>query len=167
MIVSVFTLGCKTNLYESGQIIAELNKSGHTAFHGLKRADVYVLNTCAITKEAEKKSRQLVARAKKLNVAARVIVVGCASEKDANQFVNIDGVTYIKGVVGKEKIAAVLDNVGVDIEAMPTAYAESNYAAQERTRAFVKIQDGCNNFCSYCIVPYLRGRSGSRKLPTS
>ena len=164
MIVSVFTLGCKTNLYESGQIIAELNKSGHTAFHGLKRADVYVLNTCAITKEAEKKSRQLVARAKKLNVAARVIVVGCASEKDANQFVNIDGVTYIKGVVGKEKIAAVLDNVGVDIEATPTAYAESNYAAQERTRAFVKIQDGCNNFCSYCIVPYLRGRSRSRKI---
>lgn len=164
MLVSVFTLGCKTNLYESGQIIAELNKAGHTAFHGLKRADLYVLNTCAITKEAEKKSRQAIARAKKMNSAAKVIIVGCASEKDANQFADIGGVTYVKGVAGKEKIAAVLNSVGVDIEALPTVYSESSAAAQERTRAFVKIQDGCNNFCSYCIVPYLRGRSRSRKI---
>ncbi len=164
MVISVFTLGCKTNLYESGQIITELNNAGHTAFHGLKRADVFVLNTCAITREAEKKSRQLVARAKKLNPYARIIVVGCASEKDANQFVGIDGVTFIKGVVGKEKIAAVLNATGIDVETVPSVYQEGQRAAQERTRAFVKIQDGCNNFCSYCIVPYLRGRSRSRKI---
>ena len=86
MIVSVFTLGCKTNLYESGQIIAALQNAGHEAFHGLKKADVFVLNTCAITQEAEKKSRQLVARARKLNPDCRVVVVGCAAEKNRSQF---------------------------------------------------------------------------------
>ena len=79
MVVSVFTLGCKTNLYESGQIIAKLTQAGHTAFHGLKAADVFVLNTCAITAEAERKSRQLVARARKLNPNCKVVVV--VSEK--------------------------------------------------------------------------------------
>ena len=76
MVVSVFTLGCKTNLYECGQIIGALQKAGHEAFHGLKKADVFVLNTCAITREAEKKSRQLVARARRLNPRCRVVVVG-------------------------------------------------------------------------------------------
>ena len=164
MVVSVFTLGCKTNLYESGQIIERLNNAGHTAFHGLKRADVFVLNTCAITKEAEKKSRQAIARARKLNPDCRVIVVGCAAEKDANQFKDISNVTLIKGVADKTKIVNEIERSGVDIESLSAVYLESGRAAQERTRAFVKIQDGCNNFCSYCIVPYLRGRSRSRRI---
>lgn len=164
MIVSVFTLGCKTNLYESGQIINALRNAGHEAFHGLKRADVFILNTCAITQEAENKSRQLVARARKLNPDCRVLVVGCAAEKNSEQFLNIPNVTLVKGVADKTKIVSQLENVGVDVEQLPTYFGEYGFSAQERTRAFVKIQDGCNNFCNYCIVPYLRGRSRSRKV---
>lgn len=164
MIVSVFTLGCKTNLYESGQIIAALQNAGHEAFHGLKKADVFVLNTCAITQEAEKKSRQLVARARKLNPDCRVVVVGCAAEKNRSQFENIANVTFIKGVANKTKIVQEILQTGVDVEQIPSVFCEEGFAMQERTRAFVKIQDGCNNFCSYCIVPYLRGRSRSRKI---
>ncbi|MCM1533697.1 MAG: tRNA (N(6)-L-threonylcarbamoyladenosine(37)-C(2))-methylthiotransferase MtaB [Corallococcus sp.] len=164
MTISVFTLGCKTNLYESGQIIDKLNNSGHKAFHGLKCADVFVLNTCAITKEAEKKSRQAIARARKLNPDCRVIITGCASQKDANQFADISNVTLISGIASKTKIAEEIERAGIELSEVPSEYEECGFAAQERTRAFVKIQDGCNNFCSYCIVPYLRGRSRSRRI---
>ncbi len=163
MKVAVFTLGCKTNLYESGQIVAKLKEQGHEAFFGLKNADVFVLNTCAITQEAEKKSRQLVARARKLNPNCRVLIVGCAAEKNAEQFADRN-VTFIKGVANKTEIVNQILNSGVDVEALPSSYVETVNAAQDHTRAFVKIQDGCNNFCSYCIVPYLRGRSRSRKI---
>lgn len=164
MVISVFTLGCKTNLYESGQIVAQLTKDGHNAFLGLKKADVFVLNTCAITQEAEKKSRQLVARARKLNPQCKVIVVGCASQKNSSQFVDIPNVTVVKGVANKIAVSQLVESMCVDVEAVPTVYQEHLNAVQERTRAFVKIQDGCNNFCSYCIVPYLRGRSRSRQI---
>lgn len=164
MTVSVFTLGCKTNLYESGQIVEQLNKAGYTAFHGLKQADVFVINTCAITKEAEKKSRQAIARARRLNPNCRVIITGCASQKDAGQFADIPNVTAIFGVDNKTRIINEINNVGVYVTDPSSKYLEQGAASQERTRAFVKIQDGCNNFCSYCIVPYLRGRSRSRKI---
>lgn len=162
MLVSVFTLGCKTNLYESGQIIAALKLAGHEAFHGLKYADVFVLNTCAVTGEAEKKSRQAIARARKLNPECNVVVVGCAAQKNSKQFEDIKGVTFVKGVANKTAIVAEIERVGVDVEQIPSVYDSDLFATQERTRAFVKIQDGCNNFCSYCIVPHLRGRSRSR-----
>lgn len=166
MVVSVFTLGCKTNLYESGQIISRLQQAGHTAFHGLNKADVFILNTCAVTAEAEKKSRQLVARARALNADCKVLVVGCAAQKNSAQFADIANVTFIKGVADKTAIVDAVESgvTGVDVEELPSVYAESGVSAQSRTRAFVKIQDGCNNFCSYCIVPYLRGRSRSRKI---
>ena len=164
MVVSVFTLGCKTNLYESGQIIGALQKAGHEAFHGLKKADVFVLNTCAITREAEKKSRQLVARARRLNPRCRVVVVGCASQKNADRFKDIPNVSFIMGTADKTRVAEEICGSGVDVEEIPSVFCEEGFAAQERTRAFVKIQDGCNNFCSYCIVPYLRGRSRSRRI---
>lgn len=164
MTISVFTLGCKTNLYESGQIVAALQKAGHNAFLGLGKADVFVLNTCAVTHEAEKKSRQLVARARRLNPDCAVVVVGCASQKNASQFEGIKNVTFIKGVADKTRIVDEIGRIGVDVEQLPGVFLEEGFASQERTRAFVKIQDGCNNFCSYCIVPYLRGRSRSRKI---
>ena len=202
MTISVFTLGCKTNLYESGQIVSALNAVGHHAFHGLGAADVFVLNTCAITAEAEKKSRQLVTRARKLNPNCRIVVVGCASEKNPEQFTKLDNVVLVKGVAGKTKVVDTIlafdeqnsldknsvdstkstyvcenslqnelteqlgntNSVSVDLETVPSAYEESTTSTQEHTRAFVKIQDGCNNFCTYCIVPYLRGRSRSRKI---
>ena len=114
MRVAVFTLGCKTNLYESGQIVSALCAAGHDAFHGLEPADVFVLNTCAITAEAEKKSRQLVARARKLNPNCRVVVVGCASEKNPAQFEDLANVTVVKGVYGKTKVVEEILGEGVE-----------------------------------------------------
>ncbi len=164
MKVSVFTLGCKTNLYESGQIIAELNARGIEATHGLEPADVFVLNTCAVTGEAERKSRQAVERARKLNPDCRVLIVGCAAEKNAEQFASMENVTLIKGVANKTAVAQEIERAGIEVDMLPSVIMEKVFSAQERTRAFVKIQDGCNNFCSYCIVPYLRGRSRSRRV---
>lgn len=162
--VSVFTLGCKTNYYESQQIVALLKSNGYTVFDGLNKADVVILNTCAVTKEAEHKSRQAIARAKAKNPSCRVLVVGCASQKCAEQFTNMDNVTFVKGTANKEKILDCLQKAGAEIDELPTDYGDCTFAKQSRTRAFVKIQDGCNNFCSYCIVPYLRGRNRSRNV---
>lgn len=164
MKVAVFTLGCKTNMYESGQIISALKAAGHQAVSGLEYADVFVLNTCAVTGEAERKSRQAVERARKLNPDCRVLVVGCAAQKNAEQFSTLKNVTFVKGVANKTAIVDEILRVGSDVEQLPSEFLEGGFSEQERTRAFVKIQDGCNNFCSYCIVPYLRGRSRSRHI---
>ncbi len=164
MKISVFTLGCKTNFYESQQIVAALKQLGHDASEGLEKADIFVLNTCAITAEAERKSRQAVARARKLNPDCRIVVMGCASQNNATQFENLDNVTFIKGTEGKTDVADILENAGVGICPPSDRYSETLFADGQRTRSFIKIQDGCNNFCSYCIVPYLRGRSRSRKI---
>lgn len=157
MKASVFTLGCKVNEVESASIMAALEKQGWEVTDELCCADIYVLNTCAVTREAEKKSRQLIARARKFNQSAHIFVCGCASEKDKKPFEE-KGVTFVTGARNK---AAV-------IEAITQKFGGENcgllYPKQTKTRAFIKIQDGCNNFCSYCIIPYLRGREVSRKI---
>ena len=153
----VFTLGCKVNEVESASIMAALEKQGWEVTSGLSPADIYVLNTCAVTREAEKKSRQLVARARKFNPNAQIFVCGCASEKDKKPFEE-KGVTFVTGARNK----------GAVIEAITKIFGGENcgllFPKQTKTRAFIKIQDGCNNFCSYCIIPYLRGREVSRKI---
>ncbi len=154
----VFTLGCKVNEVESAQILAELDKRGWETSDELMFADVYVLNTCAVTKEAERKSRQLVSRALKFNPEARVYVCGCASEKCAAQFEK-PGVRFIGGARDKER---VIDAVASDFGGEGCAVL--GYPKQVKTRAFIKIEDGCNNFCSYCVIPYLRGRVKSRSI---
>ena len=164
MKVSVFTLGCKTNFYESGQIVTALRQAGNDAEHGMHKADVFVINTCAVTGEAERKSRQAVQRMRKLNPLCKVVIVGCAAQKNAQQFADMPNVTFVKGVADKTDIVRHIESAGTDVEQLPSVFAETVFSAQQHTRAFVKIQDGCNNFCSYCIVPYLRGRSRSRRV---
>ena len=158
----VFTLGCKVNACESQSIIKNLEDLGYEVSVELSYADLYVINTCAVTKEAEKKSRQAIARVKKFNKNARIIVVGCASQLNANSFACKDGVSLVGGTVGKSQIYKNLDKTGVDVKPLTCEYEEFTSPKQVKTRAFIKIQDGCNNFCSYCIIPYLRGRSRSR-----
>lgn len=153
----VFTLGCKVNEVESASIMATLERRGWEVSDKLGYADIYVLNTCAVTREAEKKSRQLVARAKKFNPDAKVFVCGCASQKSKEPFEE-KGVTFVTGAADKgEVIAAICADFGGEC-------GELCYPKQTKTRAFIKIQDGCNNFCSYCIIPYLRGREKSRSI---
>ncbi len=153
----VFTLGCKVNEVESAAIMASLEKLGFEVSDGLCPADIYVLNTCAVTREAEKKSRQLVARARKFNPEAKIFVCGCASQKSAEAFKEKD-VTFVCGARDKSEVIAA---VAAEFNAENCGLL---FPKQTKTRAFIKIQDGCNNFCSYCVIPYLRGREKSRKI---
>ena len=162
MDICVYTLGCKVNQYESGVVVAKLQKAGHNAFEGLKKADVFIINTCAVTSEAEKKSRQSVAKMVKLNPDCKIFVIGCASQNNAEQFKKYANVKFIKGVASKTDIVSLIEQEGVDVEELPLTYQQTEFAQITKTRQTIKIQEGCNNFCSYCLVPYLRGRSRSR-----
>ena len=156
----VFTLGCKVNEVESAAIMAALEEKGLQVSDSLAPADIYVLNTCAVTAEAERKSRQLIARVRKFNPRAGIYVCGCASEKNAAQF-SKEGVRFICGAKDKQQIvqAVLSDALGKEVECGGLGIPKA-----VRTRAFVKIEDGCNNFCSYCVIPYLRGRVVSRPI---
>ncbi len=158
----VFTLGCKVNSCESNSLIKGLEDMGYEVSDELCYADLYIINTCAVTKEAEKKSRQAIARVKKQNPSAKIIVTGCASEKNSEIFSVKNGVDVVTGTSRKEKILELVDKNGVFIFPSESKYHELPLPKAVKTRAFVKVQDGCNNFCSYCIIPYLRGRSRSR-----
>ena len=163
----VFTLGCKVNDVESGSIIRGLEELGYEVSRELEKADLYVLNTCAVTGEAERKSRQTVGKLQKLNPDAKIIICGCASEKSPQAF--LDKKVYAvfgakrKGKIlelAKEQFSApcglsYLEDCGRVYEDLPTPECL-------KTRNFVKIQDGCDRFCSYCVIPYLRGRNRSR-----
>ena len=163
MKVAVLTLGCKVNKYESDALIFELKSRGIDATDNLEEADAYIINTCAVTNEAERKSRQMIERARKFNQNAEIYVMGCASQNRPVQFEDRN-VKMIIGTAGKKKIVEELSHSGTHLFELPTAYEDDLFSAQSLTRAFIKIQDGCDHFCSYCIIPYLRGRSRSRSL---
>ena len=159
----VFTLGCKVNSRESASIITGLKEKGFETSDNLEWADLYVINTCAVTAEAEKKSRQAITRALKFNSNAKVVVCGCASQKNPKAFAD-KGVKVITGAKAKDKLLEYIDSEGVFIENGNDYYEKYLPAKSSRVREYIKVQDGCNNFCSYCIIPYLRGRSRSRKI---
>ncbi len=162
MIACVFTLGCKMNEVESASLMQGLIERGYEVTDELKVADLYLLNTCAVTAEAEKKSRQAVARMRKFNPSAPVLVCGCASHFHPEAFLGKEGVTVVTGARQKDKILALLDEKGAFPDGEVTSFCELPTPVRTKTRAFLRIQDGCNNFCSYCIIPYLRGRTRSR-----
>ena len=171
MKVCVMTLGCKVNKYESDSLMQELANLGFETTDKLEPADFYIINTCAVTNEAEKKSRQMLARCKKYNDSAKFFICGCASQKNSKQFLD-RGAYYVCGTSGKRNIVDIIENLAKNNaktvifdknnDILPEKYENMNFALQTRTRAYIKIQDGCNNFCTYCIIPYLRGRSRSR-----
>lgn len=171
--VCVFTLGCKVNQYDSDAMLAVFEHAGFEICEGLEYADVYVINSCAVTAEAEKKSRQSVARILKINPDARIYVCGCASQNNFSQFAK-NNVEYISGTDGKLGFARKIVNQYVNDEQFDKIVPDSFDISKEfedndgvvnlRTRHFIKVQDGCNNFCSYCLVPYVRGRSRSRAV---
>ncbi len=160
----VFTLGCKVNSCESASLIKGLEEKGYEVSEELSYADLYIINTCAVTKEAEKKSRQAVARVKKFNENAKIIVTGCASQNCPQSFTGKEGVTLVTGTANKSKILSMLNDLGECVEPHTLVFDDMSIPKLTKTRAFLKIQDGCNNFCSYCLIPYLRGRSRSRSI---
>ena len=156
----VFTLGCKVNEVESASIMQGLEERGFEVTDELSYAELYLINTCAVTAEAEKKSRQAIARVRKYNPNARVLVLGCAAEHSAEAF-RERGVSLVTGAMRKDKIFELLEKEGVFRESEDT-FCELPAPARTKTRAFLRIQDGCNRFCAYCLIPYLRGRTRSR-----
>ena len=164
MKIVVYNLGCKVNQYECDSLVAALRHKGYEVSESLEPADAYILNTCAVTNTAEHKSRQCVTRCLSLNGDAKIVVCGCASQNNPEQFMKKDGVTYVSGVANKASIVDKLEEEGIFVSDLPTVYEDDFSTEVERTRAYVKIQDGCNNFCSYCLIPYLRGRSRSRSI---
>lgn len=163
MKIAVVTLGCKVNKYESDALIFELKKRGYETTDKLEFADIYVINSCAVTNEAEKKSRQMLQRVRSFNPDAKIYVMGCASQHNPQKFVE-KGAKYVIGTVNKQKILDDLSADGEKIYDFPKEYETGLFSAQTLSRAYIKIQDGCNNFCTYCLIPYLRGRSRSRDL---
>lgn len=161
MKIAVINIGCKVNQCECDSLMAGLIARGHEVTDELVFADHYVINTCAVTKEAERKSRQFIGKVKKINPKAGVFVIGCASEKNAEQF-EIKGVNYISGTARKDRVLDLIE--GGEIFPLPTEYESLPTGSNFRARAYVKIEDGCNNFCSYCVIPYLRGRCRSRDM---
>lgn len=169
----VFTLGCKVNDVESGSIIRGLEELGYEVSREMESADLYVINTCAVTAEAERKSRQTARKAAKCNPQAKIIVCGCASEKNPAPFLENGATVYaVTGAQRKNKVLEIVQKglgetpIGAVLESEKT-YEEMRLPKCLKTRNFVKIQDGCNRFCSYCIIPYLRGRSRSRSLESA
>lgn len=159
----VFTLGCKMNEVESASLMRGLEERGYEVTSQLGYADLYLINTCAVTAEAERKSRQAVARMRRYNPSAPVVVCGCASELSGADFLRKEGVTLVLGAQNKGKVLHILEQKGLFRE-RDAAFCELPIPKQTKTRAFLRIQDGCNRFCSYCIIPYLRGRTRSRSM---
>ncbi len=166
----VFSLGCKVNAYEGQAMINLLESMGYETSDKPERADVYILNTCSVTAEADKKSRQAVERLTKYNRNAKILVLGCSAQNMPDRYLNNPKVTAVSGNGGK--IAAV-KRFMTDIISekdrffgaeLPEIYEDDLFPASTKTRGYIKVQDGCDNFCSYCRIPYLRGRSRSRSV---
>lgn len=161
MTVAVYTLGCKVNIYESEFVISLLKKNNYDVVDFNEKADIYIINTCSVTNESDKKNRKIINEAKRKNSDAIIVVMGCYSQvnpesidadivignKDKSKIIEL----LNECIKSKEKIKKVYDIRKTDFETMSIDKFENH------TRAFVKIQEGCNAFCSYCIIPFTRG----------
>lgn len=172
MKVAVYTLGCKVNTYESEYVIKEFLKRGYTLTDfSDPNSDVYLINTCTVTNTSDQKSRKMIRQARAKNKDAVVVAMGCFTQIRNNDNQIMDFVDVVIGnkdkskvvdltedyIKNKQKIAKIEDINEADFDDMEISYFNT------RTRALVKIEDGCENFCSYCIIPYVRGRVRSKK----
>ena len=167
--IAFLTLGCKVNSYETEAMQALLLAAGATVVEFNEKADIYVVNTCSVTNMADRKSRQMLHRAKKNNPDAVVVAAGCYAQTAEETAMKETGIDVVIGNNQKKQIVEILENYMEGVEnkrleiGKETEYEELSLDTQvEHTRAYIKIQDGCNQFCSYCIIPYARGRIRSR-----
>ncbi len=169
--VALTTLGCKVNQFETETMEGLFKKQGYEIVPFTEAADFYVINTCSVTSLGEKKSRQLIRRAKRQNEQAIIAVTGCYSQVAPEEIKAIDGVRVVLGTKERAHIvdyveqAAREDGILDEVTDIMQADAFEDiplYDVPQRTRAFLKIQEGCSNFCSYCIIPYARGPLRSR-----
>lgn len=163
---AVCTLGCKVNAYESDCLSAMFEKAGLTRVSFDDAADIYLVNTCSVTNTGDKKSRQAIRRARRTNPDAFIAVLGCYAQADPDA-VKRSGADLVAGTSDRERLVSLAlsgkrELLVRDIGAVREFEALPDGGAPDRTRAYIKIQDGCNNFCTYCIIPYTRGRVRSR-----
>ena len=177
--VSFYTLGCKVNQYETNAMEQQFIKNNYEIVENTQKADIYVINTCTVTNMAERKSRQMLRRVKEINPSAVLVVCGCYAQVAKNELEQISEIDIILGINEKNEIVQIVKNY---MEKMAEQDKRSQEAEiddvskqkefldfgdvtyTEKNRAVVKVQDGCNMFCSYCIIPYARGRIRSRKI---
>lgn len=169
--VAFYTLGCKVNQYETEAITGIFGKEGYQVVDFDDRADVYVINTCTVTNLSDRKSRQMIHRARKNNENAVIVVTGCYSQTSPDEVAKIPGVNLIIGTKDRAMIPEYVRQIQagqrqinmVDSIMKTRLFEELKVDSfKERTRAFLKIQEGCSQFCSYCIIPYARGPIRSR-----
>jgi threonylcarbamoyladenosine tRNA methylthiotransferase MtaB len=169
--VAFHTLGCKVNQYETESMKELFERADYQVVSDQEMADIYVINTCTVTKLSDRKSRQFIRRAKRKNPDAKVVAVGCYVQVAKDEVAAIEGIDLLLGTGHKQEIVEQVEKLtgeglrSVVTDVMkPHAYEGMTIETlDEKTRAFVKIQDGCNQFCTYCIIPYARGAIRSRK----
>lgn len=171
--IAFHTLGCKLNFAESSDLARRFAQSGYKQVDFKEKADVYVVNTCTVTQIAEKKCRNAIRQAHSLNPNAIIAVIGCFSQLNPEQIENIEGVDIILGNDDKHKLVDYVlthqktntpTNQVFDISHLKTFY--TSYSSDDRTRSFLKVQDGCDYFCTYCAIPHARGRSRNENIET-
>jgi threonylcarbamoyladenosine tRNA methylthiotransferase MtaB len=173
MKVAAHTLGCKNNQLETATILDDFKAGGWEVVDFNDKADIYIINTCTVTAKSDSHSRSIIRKAIKQNPLAKVIVTGCYSQTSADEVAKIDGVALVTGNVEKNSLYELA--MGIVKEETPrvsvkdifdlTEFEDKKvFSASGRTRINIKVQDGCNYRCSYCIVPFARGRSRSNKL---
>ena len=168
--VAFHTLGCKVNTYESNAMLKIFNEADYQEVDFKEVADVYVINTCTVTNTGDSKSRQMIRKAIRKNPQATICVVGCYSQIAPEEIRQIEGVGVVLGTKYRKDIVKYVDEyiktgqmvIKVDSVMNLRKFEDLNIDRFKNTRAFLKIQDGCNNFCTYCIIPYARGRVRSR-----
>lgn len=156
------TLGCKLNFAETSHLLRKLNERGHRIVEFDEAADLYIINTCTVTAIAEKKCRTAIRQAIRRNPGAQVAVIGCFAQNDAEAIQRIPGVTLILGNDRKHLLPELVDDIHY-IEPADAPFPIA-YSVGDRTRCFLKIQDGCDYFCTYCAIPFARGRSRSATI---
>lgn len=168
---NIITLGCKVNQYESEAIEEIFEQKGFERKE--KNADIYVINTCTVTNMSDRKSRQMISRARKDNPEAIIAVMGCYSQVKPEDVAKIDGVDIVLGSRNKEEVVDLCEEMLQNKEAIDQVISVSEEKTfeelqisnqTEMTRAYMKIQDGCNMYCSYCLIPYARGNVVSREM---
>jgi threonylcarbamoyladenosine tRNA methylthiotransferase MtaB len=157
--VALDSLGCKLNQAEIQQLAGQLAAAGYRIVPPAEKADIYVLNTCTVTHVADRKSRHLLRLARRRNPSARLVAVGCYAEREPRELNRIEGVELVLGNEQKWRLLELLETAGT-IKKSAAASLDRDDRSQ-RTRAFIKVQDGCHNLCAYCIVPLVRSREAS------
>jgi threonylcarbamoyladenosine tRNA methylthiotransferase MtaB len=169
--VAFYTLGCKLNFSETSTIARQLQDAGYARVSFEDDPDVFVINTCSVTDNADKKCRSVVRKARRINPEAVVIVIGCYAQLKPKEIAEIPGVNLVLGAEEKFNVTEYLEREDIVQKGQTAARAIKHtkefipgFSANDRTRTFLKVQDGCNYFCAFCTIPLARGRSRSASI---